>query len=57
MISKYLYSKVNEAKTSFISLFLEPEDILFLEKHHVTFQKNDNRYQVDADKLKALFCH
>lgn len=57
MNSKYLYSKVREAKTPFISLLLEKEDILFLEKYHVAFQKNDNIYQVDADKLKALFCH
>ncbi len=55
MISKYLYSKVKCARTTFISLWLNPEEICFLEKHHVTFYEKDGFYQVNCDQLKALF--
>lgn len=55
MISKYFYSKVICAKTTFISLWLNPEEICFLEKHHIAFYKKGEFYQVNCDQLKTLF--
>lgn len=55
MISKYLYSKVKCAKTTFISLCLNSEEICFLQQHHITFYKKGEFYQVNCDELKSLF--
>lgn len=55
MISKYLYSKVKCAKTTFISLWLNSEEICFLQQYHITFYKRGEFYQVNSDELKTLF--
>lgn len=56
-LSRYIYSKVTEATTKFITLLLTPNEILFLEKYDVPYYKVADTYQVDANRLKTLFCH
>lgn len=57
-LSRYLYSKVMEASTKFITVILTENELLFLRTYHVRFySKKNGTYQVDANKLKMLFCN
>lgn len=57
-LSRYLYSKVMEATTKFITVILTENELLFLRTYHVRFySKKNGTYQVDANKLKMLFCN
>ena len=57
---KYLYSKAMST-IGLIKILLGPEDIQFLDKKNISYQKkieNDYVYYiVDSADLRALFCH
>lgn len=56
--SRYLYSKVKEAKTEFISLFLNEQEKKFLNSANVQFYKSEESeftYTVNSAQLKELF--
>ena len=55
--SRYLYSKVVGARTKFVSLILGEEEVTFLEDHGIEYHKEKERYIVNCDELKSLFCH
>lgn len=57
LFSRYLYSKVVGARTKFISLILGEEEVKFLNYHGIEYYKEDERYIINCDELKSLFCH
>ena len=56
-LSKYLYGKVMGANTKFVSLLLGKEEVEFLKKYDVEYHKEKERYIVNCDELRALFCN
>lgn len=57
VFSRYLYSKVVGTRTKFVSLILGEEEVTFLEDHGIEYHKEKERYIVNCDELKSLFCH
>ena len=57
VFSRYLYSKVVAAKTKFISLTLEKNELDFLDKYGIEYYEKEGRYVVNCDELKLRFCH
>ena len=56
-LSKYLYGKVMGTNAKFVSVILGSEELKFLKKYHVEYHKEEGRYIVNCDELRALFCN
>lgn len=57
VFSRYLYSKVVGARTKFVFLVLEKNEINFLNENKIEYYEKNGRYAVNCDELKARFCH
>ncbi len=57
VFSRYLYSKVVGARTKFISLVLERNELDFLKENGIEHYEKEGRYVVNCDQLKSRFCH
>ncbi len=56
IFSRYLYSKVNETKNNFISIWLNDNDIEFLNKNNIEYSKLENHmYLVNCSQIKQKF--
>lgn len=53
IFSRYLYCKVNEATQDFISIWLDANDIDFLNKNNIEYFKLENHmYLVNCSQIK-----
>lgn len=53
VFSRYLYCKVNEATQDFISIWLDSNDIDFLNKNNIEYFKLENHmYLVNCSQIK-----
>lgn len=59
VFSRYLYSKVKEAKSVFVKMLLNDQELYFLEKYDIHFFKSTDKesYWVNSEELKVLFCN
>lgn len=56
VFSRYLYSKVNETTQDFISIWLDSNDIDFLNKNNIEYSKLENHmYLVNCSQIKQKF--
>ena len=56
LFSRYLYSKVNETTHDFISIWLDSNDIDFLNKNDIEYSKLKNHmYLVNCSQIKQKF--
>lgn len=56
IFSRYLYGKVNEATKDFISIWLNDNDINFLNENDIEYSKLENHmYLVNCSQIKQKF--
>lgn len=56
IFSRYLYSKVNETTKDFISIWLNDNDINFLNENDIEYSKLENHmYLVNCSQIKQKF--
>lgn len=58
VFSRYLYEKIQESTSEYVSALLDQNELEFLDENHIHYyRKNDSYYVINSNEAKALFCH
>lgn len=55
--SKYLYEKIKESNSEYVSAILEENELVFLDNNNIHYKKSGLYYIINSNELKALYCN